>query len=164
MKQRLDMQVAAAVGAMLVGREVVTLEDVASWLPAHIRAAQPSLRAIAKALTGAGWEARRQSGGSVVYVPAGADAAAIGHNGDPGEMGDQAGAEVRGLLERIERLTGERKSLTDDIRDVFAEAKSRGFDVKALRGILRIRRKPREQQQEEEAIMEVYMRALGMMA
>ncbi|MEH3046489.1 DUF2312 domain-containing protein [Sphingomonas adhaesiva] len=74
-----------------------------------------------------------------------------------------AADEVRLLLERIERLTEERKGIGDDIRDVFAEAKSRGYDPQALRGILRIRSKPREQQQEQAAIMEVYMRALGMM-
>ncbi|WP_339347781.1 DUF2312 domain-containing protein [uncultured Sphingomonas sp.] len=74
-----------------------------------------------------------------------------------------AADEVRLLIERIERLDEERKGIGDDIKDVFAEAKSRGYDPTALRGILRIRAKPREQQQEETAILEVYMRALGMM-
>lgn len=162
MKLRLESQVAAAVGAMLVGRDTVTLDEVYGALPAHIRAAGPSLRAVAKALTSAGWEARRQSGGAVIYVPeSGSDASPIGHNEpDASATGD----EVRLLLERIERLDDERKGIADDIKDVFAEAKSRGFDVPALRGILRIRKKPREEQQEEWAVMEVYMRALGMMS
>ncbi|KQN94494.1 hypothetical protein ASE95_02870 [Sphingomonas sp. Leaf231] len=75
-----------------------------------------------------------------------------------------AADEVRLLLERAERLEEERKGISDDIKDVFAEAKSRGYDIKALRSILRLRKRKPEEQQEETAIMEVYMRALGMMA
>ena len=166
MKQRLEMQVATAVGGILAGRSEITLGEVADLLPAHIRAANPSLKSMTKALAGAGWIGEPRGGGQVVYVPPreeGDDApAAAGHNS--GEVIEGVAAdEVRLLLERIERLTEERKGIGDDIRDVFAEAKSRGYDPKALRGILRIRSKPREQQQEDAAIMEVYMRALGMM-
>lgn len=162
MKQRLDTQVAAAVGAMLVDRDSITLEEVAQAMPAHIRAANPSLRCMTKALVSAGWEAERGDGGRVWYVPARADAEApapIGHN-----VEGVAGDEVRLLIERAERLEQDRQGISDDIRDVFAEAKSRGYDVKAIRGIMKIRKKPREEQQEETAILEVYMRALGMMA
>jgi uncharacterized protein (UPF0335 family) len=169
MKTRLEVQVATAVGAMLVGREAITLGEVADSLPAHIRAAGPSLKCMARALTGAGWVGERRDGGTVVYVPAPEDdgddgdaSAAAGHNS--GETIEGVAAdEVRLLIERIERLDEERKGIGDDIKDVFAEAKSRGYDPTALRGILRIRAKPREQQQEETAILEVYMRALGMM-
>ena len=104
----------------------------------------------------------------MIYVPPvedgdSEDRAVEGHNS--GQVVEGVAAdEVRLLLERAERLDEERKAITDDIKDVFAEAKSRGYDVKALRGILRLRKKKPEEQQEETAIMEVYMRALGMMA
>ncbi|WP_244501469.1 DUF2312 domain-containing protein [Sphingomonas gellani] len=74
-----------------------------------------------------------------------------------------AGEEVRLLIERWERLEEEKKGIADDIKDVAAEAKGRGYDIKAMRGIMKIRKKPKEEQQEEAAILEVYMRALGMM-
>ncbi len=167
MKQRLDTQVAAAVGAMLVGRDGITLGEVADGLPAHIRTANPSLKCMTKALASAGWVGKPIGGGQVVYVPSVEDGAqdrpSVGHNG--GDVTEGVAAdEVRLLLERAERLEEERKGISDDIKDVFAEAKSRGYDVKALRGILRLRKKKPEEQQEETAIMEVYMRALGMMA
>ncbi len=160
MKKTLDTQVATAVGAMLVGREEITLDEVAHLLPAHIRAAGPSLKSMTRALTGAGWEAERRTGGAVAYVAPGTRVEpTIGDNAD-----GVGGEEVRSLIERIERLLEERKGIGDDIKDTFAEAKSRGFDVGAMRGVLRIRAKDPAQRHEETAMLEVYMRALGMMA
>lgn len=66
------------------------------------------------------------------------------------------------LIERAERLEEEKKGIQDDIKDVMSEAKSRGYDPKAIRKIMSIRKKKREEYQEEEAILEVYMQALGM--
>ena len=74
----------------------------------------------------------------------------------------QTADELRLLIERAERLEEEKKGISDDIKDVFAEAKARGFDKKAVRTIMNIRKKKREDYQQEEAILEVYMRALGM--
>lgn len=56
----------------------------------------------------------------------------------------------------------EKKGISEDIKDVFAEAKARGYDPKAIRKLMQIRKKKREEYQEEEAILEVYMQALGM--
>jgi uncharacterized protein (UPF0335 family) len=70
--------------------------------------------------------------------------------------------QLKSIVERIERLAEEKQSLSDDIRDIFAEAKGNGFDVKALRAIVRLRKKDPNQRQEEETILEVYMQALGM--
>lgn len=85
---------------------------------------------------------------------------------DPKEIADGAGnvtaEELRLLIERAERLEDEKKGISDDIKDVFAEAKARGYDPKAIRTIMNIRKKKREEYQEEEAILEVYMKALGM--
>ena len=76
--------------------------------------------------------------------------------------GQVAADELRLLIERAERLEEEKKGISDDIADVFAEAKGRGYDPKAIRKILAIRKKKKEEYQEEEAILEVYMQALGM--
>lgn len=73
-----------------------------------------------------------------------------------------AADELRLLIERAERLDEEKRGIADDIKDVMAEAKSRGYDPKAMRKIMAIRRKKREEYQEEEAILETYMQALGM--
>lgn len=77
--------------------------------------------------------------------------------------GKVAADELRLLIERAERLEEEKKGITDDIKDVMAEAKGRGYDPKAIRKILSIRKKKKEEYQEEEAILEVYMQALGML-
>ncbi|PZQ63158.1 MAG: DUF2312 domain-containing protein [Sphingomonas taxi] len=76
--------------------------------------------------------------------------------------GQVAADELRLLIERMERLEEEKKGIADDIKDVMAEAKSRGYDGKAIRKILQIRKKKKEEYQEEEAILEVYLQALGM--
>ncbi len=78
------------------------------------------------------------------------------------KIDQQTADELRLLIERAERLEEEKKGISDDIKDVFAEAKARGFDKKAVRTIMNIRKKKREDYQQEEAILEVYMRALGM--
>jgi uncharacterized protein (UPF0335 family) len=76
--------------------------------------------------------------------------------------GSVAADELRLLIERAERLEEEKKGIADDIKDVMAEAKSRGYDTKAIRKILQIRKKKKEEYQEEETILETYMAALGM--
>jgi uncharacterized protein (UPF0335 family) len=71
--------------------------------------------------------------------------------------------QLKAIVERIERLAEERKSISDDIRDVYAEAKGNGFDVKALRTIVRLRKQDEGERQEQETILETYMQALGML-
>jgi uncharacterized protein (UPF0335 family) len=73
-----------------------------------------------------------------------------------------AADELKQFIERIERLEEEKAGIAGDIKDVFAELKGRGFDSKAIRTILRIRKKDHAERQEEEAILELYMQALGM--
>ncbi len=77
--------------------------------------------------------------------------------------GRVAADELRLLIERAERLEEEKRGLADDIKDVMAEAKGRGYDAKAIRRIMQIRKKKREEYQEEEAILETYLQALGML-
>lgn len=73
-----------------------------------------------------------------------------------------AAGQLRAFIERIERLHEERKTISDDIADVFSEAKSTGFDVKAMKTILAMRRQDLGERQEEEAIVDLYKAALGM--
>lgn len=83
---------------------------------------------------------------------------------DEGMGGGRVAAdELRLLIERAERLEEEKRGIADDIKDVMAEAKSRGYDTKAIRKIISIRKKKREDYQEEEAILETYLHALGML-
>ena len=69
---------------------------------------------------------------------------------------------LKAFVERIERLEEEKKAISDDIRDVFGEAKANGFDTKALRTIVRLRRQDADERREEEIVLETYMHALGM--
>jgi uncharacterized protein (UPF0335 family) len=71
--------------------------------------------------------------------------------------------QLKAIIERIERLEEERKTISDDIRDVYAEGKGNGFDVKALRAIVRLRKQDPNERQEAETILETYMQALGML-
>ncbi len=70
--------------------------------------------------------------------------------------------QLKSIIERIERLEEEKKTISDDIRDVYAESKGNGFDVKALRAIIRLRKQDPNERQEQETILETYMQALGM--
>ncbi len=70
--------------------------------------------------------------------------------------------QLRSVIERIENLEEEKANLTADIREVYSEAKGNGFDVKALRAIVRMRKKDEHERMEEEAVLATYMHALGM--
>jgi uncharacterized protein (UPF0335 family) len=69
---------------------------------------------------------------------------------------------LKAFVERIERLEEEKKALSDDVRDVYAEAKATGFDTKALRAVVRLRQQDAEERREHEMVLETYMHALGM--
>lgn len=70
---------------------------------------------------------------------------------------------LKAFVERIERLEEEKKAIADDVRDVCAEAKANGFDIKALRAIVRLRKQDADERREHETILETYMHALGML-
>jgi uncharacterized protein (UPF0335 family) len=84
------------------------------------------------------------------------DAAEIGHNSQ------LAVDQLKSIIERIERLEEEKKSLSDDIRDIYSESKGNGYDVKALRTIVRLRKQSPDDIAEQEAILDTYKHALGM--
>jgi uncharacterized protein (UPF0335 family) len=78
-------------------------------------------------------------------------------------MSDSISAEqLRLLIERIERLEEEKRGIADDIKDVYGEAKSTGFDVKTIRAIVRLRRMEKHHRDEADALLETYRQALGM--
>jgi uncharacterized protein (UPF0335 family) len=82
--------------------------------------------------------------------------------GGRSEVGGIAADRLRSIIERIERLEEERKGLSSDIKDIYAEAKGAGFDVKVLRQLISIRRKEPNEVVEEETLLELYKHALGM--
>lgn len=84
------------------------------------------------------------------------------HAEDSPETGGIAADRLRSLIERIERLEEERKALGSDIKDIYSEAKSAGFDVKVLRQLISIRRKEPAEVEEQESLLDIYRRALGM--
>lgn len=71
-------------------------------------------------------------------------------------------SELRSFIERIERLEGEKTAISDDIKDVFTELKGRGYDAKAIRTILKLRKLDASEREEQEAIVELYLSALEM--
>ncbi|BAL77059.1 DUF2312 domain-containing protein [Bradyrhizobium cosmicum] len=71
--------------------------------------------------------------------------------------------QLKSIIERIERLEEEKKAISDDIRDVYAESKGNGYDVKALRTIVRMRKEEPIERQAFETVLETYMQALGML-
>ena len=79
-----------------------------------------------------------------------------------GDMTGISGERLRSFIERIERLEEEKKALSDDIREIYSEAKGTGFDIKILRQIIRLRRMDASDRNEMEEVLEVYKRALGM--
>jgi len=70
--------------------------------------------------------------------------------------------QLRAFIERIERLEEEKKSISDDIRDVYAEAKGNGYDAKVMRKVIALRKQEISERQEQEAILDLYKHALGM--
>ncbi|ACI99528.1 DUF2312 domain-containing protein [Rhodospirillum centenum] len=78
------------------------------------------------------------------------------------DVGGIAGDRLRSFIERIERLEEEKKGIQDDIKDIYAEAKGTGFDTKVMRQIIRLRKMEKDDRQELDALLELYMAALGM--
>ena len=71
--------------------------------------------------------------------------------------------QLKAFVERVERLEEEKKAIADDIRDVYGEAKVNGYDIKALRTVVRLRKQDVNERKEQEAILETYLHALGML-
>ena len=72
--------------------------------------------------------------------------------------------QLRSIIERIERLEEEKQAIAEDIKEVYAEAKANGYDTKTLRAVVRIRKQDTAERQEQEALLDLYLAALGMAA
>ena len=81
---------------------------------------------------------------------------------EPGVGHNVAKDMIRSVVERVEKLEEEKKAISDDIKDVYTEAKGNGLDVKALRTVVRLRRQDVDERAEQEAILETYLHAMGM--
>ncbi len=79
------------------------------------------------------------------------------------KVGGIAGEQLRSIIERIERLEEEKAALAADIRDIYAEAKGNGFDNKALRQIVKLRKMDSGEREEQDFLLDTYKRALGML-
>lgn len=79
------------------------------------------------------------------------------------DVGGIAGERLKSLIERIERLEEEKRTLGEDIKEVYAEAKGTGFEPKIMRQIIKIRRMDKDEHDEQESLLDVYKRALGML-
>ena len=79
------------------------------------------------------------------------------------KFGGVSADQLKSIIARVEKLEEEKAAIADDIRDVFAEAKGNGFDVKAIRQILKIRKQDAQEREEEESILDTYLRAQGML-
>lgn len=87
----------------------------------------------------------------------------IGHNsGETQDTGGVSGQRLKAFIERVERLEGEKSALQEDIKDIFAESKSVGFDVKIMRKIIRLRKMDKEKRNEEDELISLYKSAIGM--
>jgi len=80
----------------------------------------------------------------------------------PDVLGENAQGRLRGIIERLERLDEDKQAVMADMKEVFAEAKGEGYDVKTLRKILRLKKQDKAKRQEEEAILDLYLSALGL--
>ena len=79
------------------------------------------------------------------------------------DVGGIAGVQLKTLIERIERLEEEKRALGEDIKEVYAEAKGTGFEPKIIRQILKIRKMDKDEHDEQESLLDIYKRALGML-
>jgi uncharacterized protein (UPF0335 family) len=84
-------------------------------------------------------------------------------NGNTSGIAQSAKDQLRSFVERIERLEEEKAALAGDIRDLFAQAKSTGFDTKALRTVIKLRKQEASERRDQEAVLATYMHALGML-
>jgi uncharacterized protein (UPF0335 family) len=126
------------------------------WMTGLVRGTAPCETAAACATSSLANPLRQRE----EFFMSAATAAALKEKPDPSTR--FAKDQLKAIIERIEHLEEEKKAIADDIRDVYAEAKGNGYDVKALRTVVRLRKQDKNERAEQEAILETYLHALGM--
>src|SRR4029077_18142263 len=106
---------------------------------------------------------RRQGPTAIFRLLAAGAASRRGKRGSMPDVGGVAGEQLKSFIERIERLEEEKRALSGDIKEVYAEAKGTGFEPKIMRQIIKIRKMDKEELDEAESLLDLYKRALGMM-
>jgi uncharacterized protein (UPF0335 family) len=94
-------------------------------------------------------------------APFAQDSGGSAAGGHPDVLNQAAQGQLKSIIERIERLEQEKAEIAEQIKEVFAEAKGNGFDTKILRKVVRIRKQDRAKRMEEEAILDLYLSAIG---
>jgi uncharacterized protein (UPF0335 family) len=94
-------------------------------------------------------------------VSGGSGAGAGDNSGHPDILNATAQGQLKSIIERVERLEQEKAEIAEQVKEVLAEAKGNGFDVKIIRKVIRIRKQDRAKRQEEEAILDLYLSAIG---
>jgi uncharacterized protein (UPF0335 family) len=97
------------------------------------------------------------------YRPVSPGTVATGEGGNMPDIGGIAGEQLKSFIERIERLEDEKRTIVEDIKEVYAEAKGNGFDPKVMRQLIKIRKMDQEKHDEQETLLDLYKRALNMM-
>jgi uncharacterized protein (UPF0335 family) len=82
---------------------------------------------------------------------------------EPAPAGHNSDGQLKAIVERIERMNEEKQAVADDIKEIYTEAKGAGFDIKTLRAIVKIRKQDKAKREEQEALLETYLHALGML-
>jgi uncharacterized protein (UPF0335 family) len=116
----------------------------------------------AAAITARDQAPKRDDQPSIAKAEAGNQNTGEGEMSGTPQAGSNSNEQLKSIVERIERLEEEKAERASDIKDVYAESKSNGYDVKALRTIIRLRKQDPDDRQEAENILETYMHALGM--
>src|SRR5215475_6011639 len=98
----------------------------------------------------------------MLAAAAGGRPSQLGKRGFMADVGGIAGAQLKSFIERIERLEDEKRALGEDIKEVYAEAKGSGFEPKIMRQIIKIRKMDKDEHDEQETLLDLYKRALGM--
>ena len=126
--------------------------------PLHVRTANPPPEAVKAAAREISKQAR---GKKKAETPAQVEVFTPKQTGNADAHG-VARDQLRAFIERIERLEEEKATIADDIKDVYGEAKGTGFDTKILRKVVQIRKQDKDERMEQEAILDTYLQALGM--
>lgn len=155
MTRTLAEHVAEAVLAILDGEAILDFDTIRERLPEHVLSARPTRKAIITAIKSAGWLPHRTIDDKQAYR-------APGLQSDPLARGsNEAGSQLREMIEEVETLKDERRNISGHIVDVYAKAKALGFDVKTMREIEKLRGMDPVHREEAEMLLDTYKHAMG---